>query len=189
MSDSEYAADESCYSVNGWSTWLCGAPVTCRSKMKPVIALSVMEAELHAAVQCAQDMMYIWRVMTCLGLKIKLPMTLEIDNKGSVDFCNNWSVAGRTRHIEVKQYFLCDLKELGILKVVWKSGEQMNSDIFTKNLEGPLFERHGSKLYGEDVYFEAATSKRRTNESVKEVSFNAIQAYHEYQSYWDELTR
>ena len=186
MSDSEYAADESRYSVNGWSTWLCGAPVTCRSKMMPVIALSVMEAELYAAVQCAQDMMYIWRVMSGMGLQVKMPMTLEIDNKGSVDFCNNWSVAGRTRHIEVKQYFLRDLKELGILKVMWKSGEEMTSDIFTKNLGRPLFERHGSKLYGEDEYFKAATSKNETVDAA-EVSLYAIEAYKSYESFWSDL--
>ena len=50
MSDSDYAKDESRHSVNGWSTWLCNAIVTCRSKMMPIIALSVMELELYAAV-------------------------------------------------------------------------------------------------------------------------------------------
>ena len=44
MSDSKYAKDESRHSVNGWSTQLCRAIVTCRSKMMPIIALSVMEA-------------------------------------------------------------------------------------------------------------------------------------------------
>ena len=94
MSDSEYAADESRYSVNGWLMWLCSAPVTCRSKMMPIIALSVMEAELYAAVQCVMDMIYIYRELTGLELEVKLPMIVEVDNKVCVDFCNNWSVAG-----------------------------------------------------------------------------------------------
>jgi hypothetical protein len=187
MSDSEYAADESRYSVNGWSTWLCGAPVTCRSKMMPIIALSVMEAELYAAVQCAMDMMYIWRVMTAMGLTVKLPMILEVDNKGCVDFCNNWSVAGRTRHIEVKQYFLRDLKEAGILKVRWKSGEEMTSDIFTKNLPGPTFEKHGSKFYGRDVYHERYTKSIENRNNRGEAALGSIKGYDEYRGFWDEL--
>ena len=70
--------------------------------MIQIITLLVMEAELFAAVMCCMDMMYIWRVLRCLKLTVKLPMILEVNNKGAVDFCNNWLVAGRTRHIEVK---------------------------------------------------------------------------------------
>jgi hypothetical protein len=78
-------------------------------------------------------------------------MILEVDNKGAVDFINGWSVSGRTRHIEVKQYFLRELKEQGIIKIVWKSGDEMTSDIFTKNLPPSLSEYHGHKLYGRKV--------------------------------------
>ena len=36
--------------------------------------------------------------------------------------------------------------------VNWIPTDQMTADIFTKNLAGPLFEFHGSKLFGEDEY-------------------------------------
>eukprot|EP00957_Ditylum_brightwellii_P054520 4130425-Ditylum_brightwellii.AAC.1 len=73
-SDSEYAKDESRRSVNRWSVFLCKAPISVKSKMMPVIVLSVAEAELFAAVQCSQDMLCILRIMNSMGLKIKLPM-------------------------------------------------------------------------------------------------------------------
>jgi len=190
MSDSEYAKDESRHSVNGWSTWLCGACVTARSRMMPIIALSVMEAELYAGVQCVQDLMYIWRVMKGMSLQVKLPMVLYIDNKGAVDFCNNWSVAGRTRHIEVKQYFLRELKEMGLIKVVWKSGDEMTSDIFTKNLPGALFEKHGSKFYGKDEYYPKESNNAKGNEKKKEASFvsmDAKRASAEYEEFWSSM--
>jgi hypothetical protein len=38
-------------------------------------------------------------------------MILEMDNKGAVDLINSFSIGGRTRHIDVKQYFLRELKE------------------------------------------------------------------------------
>ena len=148
MSDSEYAKDETRHSVNGWSTWLCGAIVTCHSKMMPIITLSVMEVELYDTFQCVMDMMDMWRVLCCLGLQVQLPIILKADNKGAVDFCNNWSIVGQTRQIEVKQYYLQELKDAGILKVQWKSGDEMTSNIFTNNSAGLLFEKHGSKFYG-----------------------------------------
>jgi hypothetical protein len=84
-------------------TFLCGAVITMRSKMMPIVALlSVTEAELFAAVMTAQDMLFIMIIINSMGLLVELPMILEVDNKGAKDLVNNWSVGGRLRHIEVK---------------------------------------------------------------------------------------
>ncbi len=45
---------------------------------------------------CAQDMLYTKNVLELMGLKVRLPMVLEMDNKGAVDLANNWSVGSRT---------------------------------------------------------------------------------------------
>ena len=60
-----------------------------KSSMQKSITLSVCEAEQTAEVLCAQDMMYVWNVLESMRLKVKLPMTLEMDNKGAVDLANN----------------------------------------------------------------------------------------------------
>jgi hypothetical protein len=64
-----------------------------------------------------------------MGLKVQLPtMLLEIDNKGAKDLIDNWSVGGRLHHVEVKQFFLRELKEQGLLKVKWLNSENNTSD-------------------------------------------------------------
>jgi hypothetical protein len=73
-----------------------------KSSTQKSVALSVCEAEQTAGVLFAQDMLYIWNVLESLGLKMKLPMTLEINNKGAVDLANNWSIGGCTRHVDVQ---------------------------------------------------------------------------------------
>jgi hypothetical protein len=105
--DSDDAKDlETRRSVSGIITFLCGAVITMRSKMMPMVALSVTEAELFAAVMTAQDMLFIMRIVESMGLLVELPMlVLEVDNKGAKDLVNNWSVGGRLRHVEVKQFF------------------------------------------------------------------------------------
>jgi hypothetical protein len=128
----------------------------------PIVALSVMEAELFSAVLCAQDMLFAMRILNSLGLKVKLPMKLEIDNKGAVDFNHNYSVGGRTRHVEVKQYFLRELKEAGLIICEWCSGKDMSSDILTKNCSGVLFEKHIRKFVGCDAYMEDANAVMET---------------------------
>jgi hypothetical protein len=83
------------------------------------VTLSVTEAELVAATQCAQDMLFAMRAVESMGLKVKKPMILEIDNKGAVDLMHNWSVGGRTRHVEVRQYFLRDFILVRVKSCVW----------------------------------------------------------------------
>ncbi len=83
-----------------------------KSLTQKSVALSVCEAEQTAGLLCAQDMMYVPNVLESMGLKVKFPMTLEMDNKGAVDLANNWSIGGRTRHVDVRQCFLRNLRSL-----------------------------------------------------------------------------
>src|SRR4051812_7762647 len=48
-SNLDFAKDKTRKSISGWSTFLSGAAVCYRSKMMPVVALSVTEVELFAA--------------------------------------------------------------------------------------------------------------------------------------------
>ena len=56
--------------------------------MQKIGALYVTEAETIAAVQCVQEMMLTYKIVIAMGLTLKLPMVLEVDNKGSVDPAN-----------------------------------------------------------------------------------------------------
>ena len=82
-------------------------------------------------------------------------MMIEIENRGAVDFANNWSIGGRTCHVEMKQHFLRELKEAGILECKWDRDDKMTSDIHTKNLARPTFEKHAHRLVGYNEYMEA----------------------------------
>jgi hypothetical protein len=85
-------------------------------------------------------MLFNMHIIESMGLMVKKPMLLEIHNKGAVDITHNWSVGGRTRHVDVLQYFLSDLKEEDVIFSKWIAGESNSSNLFTKNLRGRLFE-------------------------------------------------
>ena len=143
VSDSDYAKDiETRRSVSGYSVFLNGAPVVMKSKMQDSVTLSVTEAELVAATHCAQEMLYVKKVIESIGLKVELPMKLKVDNKGAKDWVNGWGVGGRTRHIGVRFLYLRELKEKNIAVVEWIKSEINQSDLFTKNLNNELFRKH-----------------------------------------------
>jgi hypothetical protein len=152
-SDSDYAKDpEKRRSVSGFSTFLEGAPMSTKSRMQQCVTLSVTEAEYGAATECVQDMLFGMRIIESIGLKVKKPMTLDIDNKGAVDLANNWSAGGRTRHVDVRHFFLRELKEDEIIQIRWIPTEVNSSDLFTKNLDGTMFGLHTEVYCGIDEY-------------------------------------
>ena len=81
----------------------------------------------------------------------KLPMKLKIDNKGAVDFADNWTIGGCVRHVDVHLHFLRELKKQRIIDTEWISNTEMSSDIFTKNVSGPEFLKHASKFVSDQL--------------------------------------
>jgi hypothetical protein len=79
-------------------------------------------------------------------------MVLEMDNQGTVYIANNWSIEGRTRHIDVQSTFPRELKEAGVLVIKWIAGAINEADIFTKNLDGPTFQRYTRIFTGGTEY-------------------------------------
>ena len=152
-SDTDYAKDpDTRRSVTGVRTSINGSVTHWRSVTQKSVTLSVTESEQAGAVTCAQDMIFQKNVLESIGLQVELPMILECDNKGCVDLANNWTAGGRTRHVDVRQNWLRELKEEGILRVQWIPGSENDADMHTKNLGGPSFEKFCKVYYGHDEY-------------------------------------
>ena len=56
-----------------------------------------------------------------------------------MDLANNWSMGGQTRHVDVRNHFLRELKDDGLIMVKHISGDENEADIFTKNTAVPVF--------------------------------------------------
>jgi hypothetical protein len=104
-SDLDYAKDtQKRRSVSGYVVYLEDAPTMHRNATQKTVALSSCKAELNAAVLCVQDMMYQRNTLDSIGLKVELPMILDMYNKRAVDLVNSFSVGGCTRqYVNIKQ--------------------------------------------------------------------------------------
>jgi hypothetical protein len=174
-SDSNYASDaDNRRSVMSCQVYLEECCVSARSKQMAFVTLSVTEAELAAAVECAQDLMYAKSILEDLKLKVKLPMKLYVDNEAAVNMVKNYMSGGRTRHTAVRINFLRELHEAGNVVLTNIAGVDNRADIGTKNLDKATFERHGIPMHGEDEYYK--TWKRSTGawEGVASVALGAV---------------
>jgi hypothetical protein len=154
-SDSDYAKDPvKHHSVSGYCCFLEGCVINTKSRMQPITSLSVTEAELVAATECAQDLLFAMHILESVGLKVQKPMKLNIDNSGCIDLICNWSAGGCTRHMDTRMYFLRELKEEEppIVAPTYCPSELNRSDIFTKNCDTTLFEEHTMTMCTDEDY-------------------------------------
>jgi hypothetical protein len=148
MSDTTYTSNyDTCHSVMGQTTFLNDSPVIMQSNMHRITDLSVTESELGGATEIKQDILFVMHVLESMGLEsmgllVKKPMVLYVDNNRANDFANNWSIGGCTRHVKVHQCFLCKLKDLGIINCVWIAGTMMSSKNEIRNIQVEEGDRH-----------------------------------------------
>jgi hypothetical protein len=83
------------------------------------ISFLICQSETHAGVGCIQDMLYVKKVVKSVRLEVELLMVLYMDNQAAVDLANGWSsIAGRMHHMDTSLWFIRELKEQGVLKIV-----------------------------------------------------------------------
>ena len=63
-------------------------------------------------------------------------------------------MGGRTQHVDVRNHFLRELKEQGLLVVKFVPEDLNDADIFTKNTTTATFERHIPLYVGQDEYMD-----------------------------------
>ena len=95
-------------------------------------------------------MLCVKHVVESIDLKVELPMVLGMDNKGDVDHSNSWSMGGHMRHVGTKQVLLGKLGEDGVLLVRWIPTSKNEAELFTKNLDVPLFAKFAKAFNGDD---------------------------------------
>ena len=99
--------------VSGGRVFVNNVPISFRSITQKFVTLSVTEAKIAAGVMVAQDMLYVYHLLESLELEVELPIVLEMDISCALDIAKSWSVGGRTHHVDVRNYFLQELKDLG----------------------------------------------------------------------------
>jgi hypothetical protein len=146
ISDSEYAADqETRISVFGWNLYFCGALISWKSKASNSVTLTSTEAECIALSEVTKEIMFVKQVLETMGIGLKLPITVKIDNVGAVYLSNNHSLGQRTKHIDIRRHFVRELVEQGIIKTAFVGTDNNDADIHTKNTPEETFKRHVNK--------------------------------------------
>jgi len=138
-SDSDYASDkETRVSVTGYILFLMGVPIVWKSKAQRSVTLSSSEAEYVALSEAAKEVKFVYQLLTSIGIKVKLPITIRVDNVGAIFMAENNSTNGRTKHIDIRYRFVNEYVDDKFVEIVFVGTKENVADLFTKNTTGSV---------------------------------------------------
>ena len=113
--------------------------------MKSVV-LSTTETEYMALSEVVKELKFIVQLLQTMNVEEELPITVDVDNVGSIWLSNNRTTSDRTKHIDIRTSFVEEYQEDGKIIIKFVKSEDTAADIFTKNTRKTIFQNHQKKL-------------------------------------------
>lgn len=138
--DADWAMDldQRC-STTGYVFQIQGGAISWATRRQPTIALSSTEAEFMSMVAAIQESLWLKRLECELFLFAPKVIVLYCDNQGTLHLAKNKGYHARTKHIDVKKYFIqhhlhCEgtVDEDIKIQMKYKPTNEMIADIMTK---------------------------------------------------------
>ena len=140
--DSDYAGDQDDRkSTSGYVFVLGTGAISWSSRKQKIVTLSTTEAEFVAATACACQAIWLSKILEELRFKQKGATIIFCDNNSAIKLSKNPVLHGRSKHIDVKYYFLRDLNNEGTVELQYCRSEDQLADIFTKPLRSFPFQK------------------------------------------------
>ena len=133
--DADFAGDyDTRRSTTGYVSLLASGPITWSSHRQKCVTRSTTEAEYIAASDAASEIIWLQGFLQQLGINIRKPTILYVDNQSTTRLIKNIDHHKRTKHIDIKYHYIREHVENGTIQVNYICSEKQSADIFTKAL-------------------------------------------------------
>ncbi|GKD67612.1 hypothetical protein Tco_1321702, partial [Tanacetum coccineum] len=105
-----------------------------------LVAMSLAEAEYVATAGCCVNILWMKSQFSGYGIHYKM-VRIFYDNTSAIVISNNPVLHSRTKHIDIRYYFIRDHILKGDIELHFIPTEYQLADIFTKPLDAPTFTR------------------------------------------------
>ena len=100
-----------------------------------VVALSSQDAEFMTLSDTSREVIFLQNLLYSIGFMTKdEPMTILGDNRGSIAVANTPGDHQKSKHLEVRYFFIRQKIEDGRIQVKWISTKNQLADVLTKAL-------------------------------------------------------
>ena len=142
FSDADWAGDVNTRrSTSGYLFRFGNSSITWCSRRQQTVAKSSTEAEYVSLSSATQELIWLRRLLSKLGIAFDSPTTVYEDNQGAIDISKNPKHHDRTKHIDVSHHFVRERVASNEVAVVHLPTEHMTADILTKGLGAVKYPR------------------------------------------------
>jgi len=121
-------------------------PISWKSKSQKHVTLSSTESEFVCVSEVVKAILFIKQILESIGITVQIPIKVYCDNVGVIYLSNSTTNHPATRHVSMRYFFTKELIEDGIIEFIFIRTAENEADIFTKNLERRLYDKHTSKM-------------------------------------------
>jgi hypothetical protein len=136
-------------------------------KQQNVISLPSSEAELYALVDVAKEVKFIYNVLMTMGIKVKLPIIIRVDNMGAIFMTDNVSVSQRTKHVDLRTKFINQYVDNGSIKIKFVKMADNLSNSFTKNVSGETYKKFAQQFVLVKDYWKECLNPDKSRKGVR----------------------
>ena len=137
--DSDFADDlDKRRSISEYVFSLCGSAVSWRASLQSVTALSTTEAEYVSATEGVKEAIWMQGLISELGVPQDV-IKVYCDSHSAICLTKNDMYQFKTKHIDIKYHFICDIVAEGKIKVDKIHTDENPANMITKPLSNTKF--------------------------------------------------
>ncbi|UYV83036.1 hypothetical protein LAZ67_22001876 [Cordylochernes scorpioides] len=146
--DASWSTTHDGKSYGGYVLKLGEATIDWKSSKQPLVALSTMEAEMIAACESCCQIKWIINLLRELEEWnfMEKPTAIYTDSQSLINWISSPKQSSRCRHINRKYHFLRDCYESRDICLLYKPSQDLEADIFTKDLSRDQMKKHLESL-------------------------------------------
>jgi len=127
-------------STSGFCFNLGSAIFSWSSKKQDTVAQSTTEAEFIATTAAVNQALWLQKLLRDLHMEGEEATEISVDNQAAIAISYNPVFHGKTKHFNIKLYFLREVQKNGDVRLIYCKSEEQLADLFTKPLAVNRFE-------------------------------------------------
>ena len=144
--DADGSMAEDRHTISGYAFLLHRGAVSWAAKRQEIVSLSTTESEYVTVTHASKEVIWLRSLISQLFDVTLEPTTLFSDNQSAITLMKDHQYHPRTKHIDIRFYFIHWIIEKGSIHLIYCPTEDMLADTLTKALPSPKVKHFATEL-------------------------------------------